>query len=169
MYLEEAFLEINMPKAETTFRPVGNSEQKMHGHTAVLISGFSAGEQHALRQQLPGWGLDHVPLINIAAESLSLSLADATSLPDQSNLGQTPQLPRAVIISGLQERQLNSLMRGYREAGFARPLWASVTPTSASWTVKYLLVELLKEREAMRQAMLTEQARQQSHGEPPQE
>ncbi|MFU8780786.1 MAG: DUF3783 domain-containing protein [Kiritimatiellia bacterium] len=157
-----------MPKAETTFRPIGDSAKKMHGHTAVLISGFSAAEQEALLQFFPEWGLNQVPLVNIAAETLSLTLAEATALPHQSNWAQTPQLPRAVIMSGLEERQLNNLMRGYREAGFERPLWASVTPTSQAWTVKYLLVELLKEREAMRQAMLDEKQRQQSAQDTPQ-
>ena len=155
-----------MPAAETTFRPIGDSEQTMHGRTAVLISGFTAAQQDALHATFPAWGLEHVPLIAIATGTLPLSLREASDQPDMANFGQTPELPRAVIMSGLQERQLNSLMRGYREAGFERPLWASVTPTSESWTVKYLLVELLKEREAMRQAMLAEKERQPTDQDP---
>lgn len=145
-----------MPKAETTFRPIGDSDKKLHGTPAVLASGFSAEEQAQLHAQFPAWGLPNVPLIVIAPDTLPLTLAQATTLPDQTNFGQTPELPRAVVMSGLMERQLNSLMGGYRAAGFVRPLWASVTPHSESWTVKYLLVELLKEREAMREAMLAE-------------
>ncbi len=148
-----------MPKAETTFRPIGDSDQKMHGNTAVLISGFSTDEQTTLYEKFPAWGMEKVSLIVIAAETLPLTLAQATALPNQSNMGQTAELPRAVIMSGLQERQLNTFMRGYREIGLTRPLWASVTAHSEQWTVKYLLVELLKEREAMREAMAAEQAR----------
>ena len=148
-----------MPKAETTFRPIGDSDKKLHGRTAVLASGFSAEEQSQLHAQFSAWGLPDVPLIVIAPETLPLTLAQATALPDQANFGQTPELPRAIVMSGLMERQLNSLMRGYRAGGFPRPLWASVTPHSESWTVKYLLVELLKEREAMREAMLSEKER----------
>lgn len=154
-----------MPKAETTFRPIGDSEKKMHGNTAVLISGFSAEEQESLHKHLQEWGMNEVPLVIVAAETLSFSLADATALPDKTNFGETPELPRAVVMSGLEERQLNSLMRGYREIGLARPLWASVTPHSETWTVKYLLVELLKEREAMREAMRAEQARKTEMGD----
>lgn len=154
-----------MPKAETTFRPIGDSNHKMHGNTAVLISGIPPEEQQQLYRLMPTWGLQDVPLIVAATDTLPLTLAQATMLPDKSNFGQTPELPRAVIMSGLQECQLNSLMQGYREAGFARPLWASVTPHSESWTVKYLLIELLKEREAMRQAMLDEKAKKQADAE----
>jgi hypothetical protein len=146
-----------MPKAETTFRPIGDSDKKMHGHPGVLISGFSHAEQSLLLAQFEEWGLDTIPLIVIGADTLPLTLEQASALPAKTNLGETPELPRAVIMSGLQEKQLNALMRGYREKGLPRPLWASVTAHSSQWTVKYLLVELLKEREAMRQAMLAEQ------------
>jgi len=149
-----------MPKAETTFRPIGNSDQRLHGHTAVLISGFSASEQQQLHALFRQWDLNSVPLILIGADTLPLTLAQATRLPDRTNFGQTPELPRAVVMSGLMERQLHRLMQGYREEGFPRPLWASITPHSESWTVKYLLVELLKEREAMREAMLAQKKQQ---------
>lgn len=151
-----------MPKAETTFRPIGDSEKKMHGLPGVLISGFSHDEQSLLLEQFDHWGLESIPLIVIAPETLPLTLAEASALPAKANFGKTPDLPRAVIMSGLQEKQLNALMRGYRESGLTRPLWASVTAHSSSWTVKYLLVELLKEREAMRQAMLAEKEKTQA-------
>ncbi len=156
-----------MPKAETTFRPIGDSDKKMHGTSAVVISGFSAEEQTALHAHLPQWGMQDIPLVTIAAATLSLTLAEATALPDKTNFGQTPELPRAVVMSGLKEYQLNNLMRGYRELGLTRPLWASVTAHSEAWTVKYLLVELLKEREAMRQAMEAEQARKTASADTP--
>ncbi len=156
-----------MPKAETTFRPIGDSDKKMHGNTAVLISGFSADEQSMLHKNLTEWGMEDVSLVVIAADTLQLTLEQATALPDKTNLGQTAELPRAVVMSGLQERQLNTLMRGYRELEMARPLWASVTAHSEKWTVKYLLVELLKEREAMREAMEAEKARKEQTADTP--
>lgn len=148
-----------MPKAETTFRPIGDSEKKMHGNTAILISGFSADEQSSLSEHFPEWAMENVSLVVVATDTLSLTLAEATALPNKTNMGRTADLPRAVVMSGLQERQLNAFMRGYREAGFTRPMWASVTPHSEQWTVKYLLVELVKERKAMREAMEAERAR----------
>jgi hypothetical protein len=141
-----------MPKAETTFRPVGHSEGRMHGATAVLASGFSATEQQVLRAMMDAAGLQDVGIVAITAASLPLTLAVLAALPAGANAGETAELPRAVVMSGLTERQLHALMDSYRQSGLPRPLWASVTPSSAGWTIKYLLVELLKEREAMRQA-----------------
>jgi len=97
-------------------------------------------------------GLKDIGVVFITAASLPLTLAALAALPDGTNAGETAELPRALVMSGLTERQLHALMDSYRQSGLPRPLWASVTPTSADWTIKYLLVELLKEREAMRQA-----------------
>ncbi len=141
-----------MPKAENTFRPVGDSDSRMHGATAVLASGFSVAEQQALRTMMDAAGLQDVGVVFITAASLPLTLAALAALPDGTRAGETAELPRALVMSGLTERQLHAMMDGYRQGGLPRPLWASVTPTSSDWTIKYLLVELLKERESMRQA-----------------
>lgn len=146
-----------MPKAETTFRPIGDSEQRMFGNTALIVSGFPADEQKQLRDLMDSWGLADIPMIYLAESSLELTLDELTALPAETNAGETPKLPRALIMSGLQERQLNTLMGGYRQSGLERPMWASVTPNSSKWTIKYLLIELIKEREAMRQATLAQQ------------
>lgn len=151
-----------MPKAENTFRPIGDSDQKMHGLSAVLVSGFSADEQKALRAVMNASGLQVIPAIYITAGTLNLTLAELAGLPTESNAGETTELPRALVLSGLTERQLHAMMDGYRESGLPRPLWASVTPTSSNWSIKYLLIELLKERDAMRQAREAEQQRNSS-------
>ncbi len=149
-----------MPKAETTFRPVGDSDSRMHGATAVLASGFSLAEQQALRTMMDAAGLQDVGVVFITASSLPLTLAALAALPAGTHAGETAELPRALVMSGLTERQLHAMMDSYRQSGLPRPLWASVTPTSANWTIKYLLVELLKEREAMRQARETQAQRE---------
>jgi hypothetical protein len=141
-----------MPKAETTFEPIGSSDSRMHGETAILASGYSVSQQKTLRAMMDTAGLQDVGVVYIVAESLPLTLKELARLPAESNAGKTAELPQAVVMSGLTEKQLHAMMDNYRESSLPRPLWASVTPTSANWTIKYLLVELLKEREAMRQA-----------------
>lgn len=149
-----------MPKAETTFRPVGDSDRQMHGATAVLASGFSVQEQTILRAMMDTAGLETVPTVYITAATLPLTLDALAALPAEANAGETAELPKALVMSGLTEQQLHTLMDSYRASGLPRPLWASVTPTSAGWTIKHLLIELLKEREAMRQARDAERQRE---------
>jgi hypothetical protein len=58
-------------------------------------------------------------------------------------------MPRAVIMSGVTGKEMNSLMQGYRKARFPLQLWASLTPTSETWTLQELLSELEMESRAM--------------------
>ncbi|MEA1946577.1 MAG: DUF3783 domain-containing protein, partial [Thermodesulfobacteriota bacterium] len=63
--------------------------------------------------------------------------------------GESSQLPRAIIVSGIMEKELISLMRVCKKTGMKNTLWATLTPTSENWTIQQLLTELLSERKAM--------------------
>ncbi len=156
-----------MPTSGTTFRPVGESDRRMHGPTAVLVCGFTVEEQQELRLQMDSAGLACVPAIYITADALPLTLEALAMLPAEAHAGETAALPRALVLSGLTERELHLMMDSYRTGGLPRPIWASVTPASAAWTLKYLLVELLKEREAMRQATEAQRRREQPPDDAP--
>ena len=147
-----------MPSAENTFRPVGNSDERMHGATAVLVSGLEVEEQKAFRTLMDASGLAEVPTIYIVEAFLEHSLFELARMPSETRAGQTAKLPRAVIMSGLTENELHALMDAYRGSGQAKPHWATVTPTSESWPVKKVLIELLKESDALRKAVAAEVA-----------
>ncbi|MGA6925806.1 MAG: DUF3783 domain-containing protein, partial [Desulfosarcina sp.] len=53
-----------------------------------------------------------------------------------------------IVVSGITENQLHALMTLTRESGMQPALWAALTPTSETWTLKQLLAELQAEREA---------------------
>jgi hypothetical protein len=50
---------------------------------------------------------------------------------------------------GLTQNELHLLMSGSRQSGMKPPLWATLTPTSETWTVIDLLQELAAEHQAM--------------------
>ena len=52
-------------------------------------------------------------------------------------------------MSGLTQNELHLLMSGSRKSGMKPPLWATLTPTSETWTVINLLQELTAEHQAM--------------------
>ncbi len=141
-----------MPKADSTFQAVGDSDARMHGATAVLVSGFSVEEQRTLRSLMDTNGLSNIPAIYIVTAFLDLSLFELARLPAESRAGEPAELPRCIVMSGFLEKELHALMDSYRASSLSRPHWASVTPTSETWSVKQLLIELLKESEALRQA-----------------
>ncbi len=145
-----------MPAPDNTFHAVGHTDDAMHGSPAVMIAGYSAEEQQAVRQLLDAQGLTQTPVSVLARGDGDKILADLAARPDQTHFGETTTLPRTAIVSGLSERAFNALLDAYRETGLPRPMWAVLTPTSESWSARALLSELLEERRAMQQAVTRE-------------
>jgi hypothetical protein len=54
-----------------------------------------------------------------------------------------------LIVAGITEAQLISLMTVCKKSGMQQTLWAVLTPVSEKWTVEQLLAELAREREAL--------------------
>ena len=141
-----------MPAKASTFKPVGDTEQRMHGEPAVITTGFSPAEQIELKALLEALAMVQVRLIFVSGPQADLPLAELAALDAGGGFGEQAQLPRAIVMSGLSEQQFNRLMTLYRAAELPRPLWAAVTPHSESWSLRALLAELVKEREALRAA-----------------
>ena len=94
-------------------------------------------------------GLEKVPVVWALETQLDKSLADLAALPPGSGRGESSPLPRAVIVSGITQRQLQTLMAVARKTGMKQALWATLTPHSETWPLKGLLAELLAERKAI--------------------
>jgi hypothetical protein len=137
---------------ESTFRAVGKSDEKMYGTPAVVLAGANEMEQFAVRELMNVNGLGEIPVIVVTRRTIETTLNDLAQLPDGTGFGVEEKLPRAIVMSGLTEAQFHTMMDSYRKLGLPRPIWASVTPTSGSWTIKALLIELLNENRALREA-----------------
>jgi len=136
----------------STFEAVGKSDQKMYGHPAVMLAGATAPEHRAVRELMEANGLGDIPAIVVTRDTIDTTLDDLARLPTGSGFGVEEKLPRVIVMSGLTEAQFHTLMDSYRGAGMPRPIWATVTEHSANWTIKALLIELLKEGQALRAA-----------------
>ncbi|NQU41500.1 MAG: DUF3783 domain-containing protein [Lentisphaerae bacterium] len=141
---------------ETTFRAVGATDETMHGDPAVLLVGATPVEQQAIRGLMDAQGMASVRTITITPEVLDTTLDALCRLPAGSGGGTQAKLPRVIVTSGLTEAQFHALLNTYRTSGLPRPIWATVTPTSGQWSIKALLIELLKERDALRMASAKE-------------
>lgn len=143
---------------ESTFQPLGETDRELHGTSALIVCGFAATEQDELVDLTRVLGLRTVPIIFIVRGDGSKTLRELALLPDLTGQGGEIPVPRAVIMSGLTEKELHLLMNGYRATDLARPFWATVTPTSETWTIKALLSELVEERKAMSEAQASKDA-----------
>ncbi|MBW2438826.1 MAG: DUF3783 domain-containing protein [Deltaproteobacteria bacterium] len=131
------------------FEKVSQSDERMYGPRKLLLCGFSGDIQPHVVKLLEILKLSDIPRIWVTAEHAGSLISDVLALDDNAGRGLASELPRAIIMSGLTRNELHLLMSGSREAGMKPPLWATLTPTSESWSVQDLLKELAAEHAAM--------------------
>jgi hypothetical protein len=130
-------------------KKVGNGERRLYGPRALLVCGFPPEEQDAMQglaEGLTEGRLDEpLPVVFAADEDERVKVGTLLQRAAGSGQGRASGLHRAVIMSGLQEAELHLLMAVYRRLDLPRPLWATLTPTSETWTLGRLLDELAAE------------------------
>ena len=121
----------------------------MYGPRAILVCGFQPEERNAFIMLRDSVHLGDVPVIFARTLDRGERLGDLLLRPDQAGRDDDSVPERAVIMSGITEDDLHRILGAYRKTGLARPLWATLTPTSESWTLSVLLEEFQQERRAM--------------------
>ena len=137
--------------SEGGFEKVSASDEPMYGPRKLLICGLPADAHPKFAKFLEIIGLSDLAKIWVAEAHAGSLISDLLELEDNTGWGESSDLPRAIIMSGLTQNELHLLMSASRQAGRKPPLWATLTPTSETWTVQDLLKELAAEHQAMQQ------------------
>jgi hypothetical protein len=133
-----------------TFEKVNASDKPMYGPRKLLLCGFPAKAQPKFRYLLEIIGMIDLPVIWVAEWQVDFLLKDLLDQAGGTGEGVSSLLPRAIIVSGTTESELHTLINACRQSGMKTALWATVTPTSETWTIAQLLTELEAERAAMK-------------------
>jgi len=133
-----------------TFQKVARTEKAMYGPRKVLVCGYRPEEQRDFLSLLDQVDLSDLPVVFLAEGQLASTLGELLALDDRSGLGQAPGGRRAVVLSGITEKELHIVISAYRSHRLPEQLWATLTPTSEGWPVSRLLDELAAEREAFK-------------------
>jgi len=134
---------------DASFEKLGHTERRLYGGRKLLLCGFAAAAQPKFKILLDMMSITSVPLVWAAAQDLEETVGLVLARPDGSGGGIDSELPRAIIVAGLEESELHTLMSGCRQAGMRQALWAALTPTSETWPLGQLLKELSAERAAL--------------------
>jgi hypothetical protein len=137
--------------SDARFEKVSQSDKPMYGPRKLMICGFSSEAQSKFVTLLKLIGLSELPKVWVIGEQANSLISEVLVLEDNTGWGISSELPRAVIMSGLTQNELHLLMSGSRKSGMKAPLWATLTPTSETWSVQDLLKELAAEHQAMQQ------------------
>ncbi len=132
-----------------SFKKIRNSGRYLYGPRKLLLTGFAGGVHAKFKTLMDKMGFADVDLVWAAEDQSALTIEDLAQLPDGSGSGRSSSLQRAVIVGGVTEKELHSLISGCREAGLKQVLWATMTPTSVTWQLQRLLDELAAEHAAL--------------------
>ncbi len=132
------------------FTEIGEGENRLYGPRALLACGLEEGQQEHLLGLADGLGDLKVVFADEAEADSPLEALFA--LPAEHGRGAPADLPRAIVMAGLLERELHMLMAAWRKLGHTGFLWATLTPTSQAWPLRQLLAELAEEHERMQAA-----------------
>lgn len=133
----------------TSFEKIGNTHQCIYGERKLLLCGFAPSAQSKFKTLIGMLGIKELPLIWAGNEDGEITVGALMQRTDGSGQGAESQLPRALIVAGIEEKELQQLISGCRQAGMKQALWATLTPTSEGWPLKKLINELISERQAL--------------------
>ncbi len=132
-----------------TFSRVARSDNCLYGPRALLVCGFTGEGQSAIIERVQAAKIDALAVIFATTDDLETSLGELFGRETLAGQREPSRMPAALIMAGISEAELHQLMESYRRAGLPWPLWATLTPTSETWTLRALLKELAAERAAL--------------------
>lgn len=130
-------------------QPVKATDRVLYGPRRTLVCGYAQADQLALLAMMERFGFGDVPTVFAGSNEAGKTLAEILDLPDGHGRGQDSDLPRAVILAGIKEKELHAFMAAWKHLGLPPQFWACLTPTSETWTLTALLAELERERQAL--------------------
>jgi hypothetical protein len=134
---------------DATFEKITTSDKPLFGPRKLLLCGFPSAAQPRFGTVLDRVGLQEVPKIWVSDDQGDMALSALLELPDNSGGSVSSNLPRAIVVAGISQNELISLMTVCKKTGMVNALWATLTPVSESWSIRQLLAELAAERKAM--------------------
>ena len=134
---------------DAKFEKVSRSDQSLYGPRKLLLCGFSQSVQPNFNKLLELIGLSEIPKVWVTEHQADIQVGELVKLRDNTGFGVSSELPRAIIMAGITQNEMHGLMTGYRKSKMKQTLWATLTPTSETWTIQSLLSELAAEHREM--------------------
>ena len=134
---------------DAKFEKVSPSDTRLYGPRMLLLCGFSQSVQPNFNKLLELIGLSQIPKVWVTDDQADIRVGELATLPDNTGFGISSELPRAIIMAGITQSEMHGLMSGCRKSRMKETLWATLTPTSETWTIQSLLKELAAEHEVM--------------------
>jgi hypothetical protein len=134
---------------DAKFEKVSRNDKPLYGPRKLLLCGFSQSVQPNFNKLLKLIDLSEIPKVWITENQANIQVGELIKIDDNTGFGISSELPRAIIMAGITQNEMHRLMIGCRQAKMKQTLWATLTPTSETWTIQSLLNELAAEHAVM--------------------
>lgn len=134
------------------FRKI-DGDGALPGPRAIFYSGYGENLQENLGPYLNERGLEGVSLIPCREDSLNLKVAHVLKDESTAPAISPEKLPRVMLLSGLEHRELEIFLGDFKNTGLVRPIFATTTLPNLDFSVKELLNHLLSEQRSMGEAV----------------
>ena len=135
---------------DAKFEKVSRTDKPLYGRRKLLLCGFSQDVQPNFSKLLELIGLADIPRVWVAQDQAESRVGELAELEDGTGWGVSSGLPRAIIMAGITQSEMHRLMTGCRQSKMKQTLWATLTPTSETWTIQSLMNELATEHAVMK-------------------
>ncbi|NLM13518.1 MAG: DUF3783 domain-containing protein [Epulopiscium sp.] len=115
---------------------------------SVMVYGYDENEIKILKAYCDKHSIDHFILVNDTM--IDMSLEDILQQDKIEGTSSNLIPAKAIIMNGFSGSDLQMFLKGFKDTGLERPIFATVTPVSKKWSFKILLTELIKEHEIMK-------------------
>ena len=128
---------------------IDQDEEAPLGPLALLMCGHSSEESRTVSSFLGAISASEHRVVLCTEPMVAQSLGEALATTEESPPVPPDKLPRVIVLSGMTGAQVRVFLDQYASTLLPRPIFATVTPSNLSFTVRDLLVELLQEHRAM--------------------
>lgn len=132
------------------FKKVESTQKRLYGPRKLLICGYPEEERKIFLQMLEKIQMSNISVVFARSEDLENTLEEILALDHLVGFNQSSPMQRAVIMSGITQKELHNLMGSYKKTDLPNQLWATLTPYSEKWTLNDLLKELASEAKSMK-------------------
>lgn len=136
---------------DTKFEKLSRTGKQLYGPRKLLLCGFSQNVQPNFLKLLEMIDLFDIPKVWVTEDQADKRICELMKLEDGTGWGISSELSRAIIMAGITQNELHRLMAACRQSTMKPTLWATLTPTSETWTIQDLLIELAAEHRAMQE------------------
>ena len=129
-----------------SFEEIETTDDFRCGPEAVLVCGFGQDIAPRMAALLEKAQASTHRLVFCTRSMVKQRLEQALNRTDDEPPAGAEELPRVMVLSGMNGSQLRAFLTSYAASGLPRPIFASSTPTNLGFAVSKLLLDLLQEQ-----------------------